>query len=341
MNLSASKISTALRCGRLYDFHHNQRLRTLAPTDDALKMGTLVHAGLEAWNLALATSLGPHWRDAMHHAATKSDAPARDLNIARALIAGYSETWGIETTRKYHVIGVEVPFEIEVGHFDDGEPIVIRGKMDAVYRDRDTGELIVVEHKTKGGKVDDAAYWSAKKANNQVGMYYLAAEAHYGELPAGVLYDVIAKPGQKPYQATPPEKRRYKCDKRCKGRCQGHSDGTLYANQRERDETNAEFVARVEADVTADPAKYFRRETLVRLGDERERFEVFVLDMARLLRLQDDIGVHLPNTDRCHDFNRPCDFFAVCCGEADVDNQMLFRREPEEELEPQPEGALS
>lgn len=94
----------------------------------------------------------------------------------------------------------------------------IAGKLDVLVRERATGRVLVIEHKTSSEDVSPgSAYWQRLRLDGQVSLYHLADERI-----EGVIYDVLAKPGEKPLKATPEASRKWVKEKwtqcpRCAG----------------------------------------------------------------------------------------------------------------------------
>lgn len=176
--------------------------------------------------------------------------------------------------------------------------------------------VLVVEHKTAGEDISPAAdYWRRLRMDAQVSAYFAGARA-LGYDPAACLYDVLAKPAQRPLLATPPATRKVT------------KDGRLYAGQRDRDETPDEYEDRIVCAIAEDPDRYYVRGEVVRLeADEREHaFDAWQL--GRQIREAELAGRYPRNPDACVRYGRACEYFGVCCGEASIDDPLLFRRTP-------------
>lgn len=83
---------------------------------------------------------------------------------------------------QYEVVGVEQRFELTIG----GWPFV--GVMDLVLRDKSTGRLVVIDHKSKSAttmKKDMATY------RKQLYLYAAAVEQAYGEPPSHISFNLF------------------------------------------------------------------------------------------------------------------------------------------------------
>ena len=223
------------------------------------------------------------------------------------------------------------------------------GTLDVFVRHRDTGEHWVIEHKTSGEDLSpESDYWDRLRMDSQISTYLVGGREFLppgGEL-VGCIYDVIGKPALRPKLATPEAERKYTKPKKCtpcKG-LGGHDDPTaesgyvrcevcngagkiasrLYANQREHDETPAEFRERLIEHVEEDPTRYLNRAEVVRLEDDELEAAADVWMTARNIREAERMGMHPRNPDGCHRYRRPCDYWQVCVGQADIDDPALF-----------------
>ena len=175
------------------------------------------------------------------------------------------------------------------------------GKIDRIVRLRD-GRLAVQEYKTNTASEDigpSSDFWGRLRIDQQISMYYSAAQA-LGYPVETVLFDVTRKPGIRRFSATPPESRKFK------------KDGTIYANQREVDETPDEYIKRLHADITEQPDRYFQRQEIPRLPDDLKMFEVEVWQTKDQINAARMSGAWPRNTDACTRPDRPCPMKSPC-----------------------------
>jgi hypothetical protein len=172
----------------------------------------------------------------------------------------------------------------------------------------------VVEHKTATEDITPGSdYWKRLRIDGQVSIYHEGARALELD-PQFCLYDVLLKPKQRPYKATALEDRKFK------------RDGTLYANQRERDETPEEYRARLMEAIAEAPTSYFQRGEVIRLDSEMEEALFDVWQIGQQMREAERAGRYPRNPDACVRFGRTCSYFGVCTGEASLTDPALFRR---------------
>lgn len=295
--LTNSRLRTYRECARKHRLMFEELWRPVRE-DDNLAFGSLIHLGLEAW-----------WKSddesALHDALDAIEGRARDpfqQVIAEELLIGYEGRWSGERAL-YEVLAVEAQF---VAPLLNPETMAasrtweLGGKVDAIVRERSTGRVLVVEHKTTSENIADGAspYWAKLAMDGQVSHYYVGAES-LGNAVEGCLYDVLAKPGQRPLKATPAESRKYT------------KDGKLYAAQREFDETPADYRLRVRAAIEADPLGFFQRRPVPRLESDLRDYLGDAWAQAVQIREAKNAGRAPRNPDACHRFGT-CAFWDVC-----------------------------
>ena len=314
--ITVSSLKAYRRCPRLYRLRYLDGYRSAADEAEALRFGTLVHRGLEAWFRAAQQGVDGDDRLARCLAALTADGGAVDpFDLARAteLLTGYHYRWEAEPLE---VLAVEAEFRAPLINPDTGAPSRtwrLGGKLDAIVRTVD-GRVLIVEHKTSSSDITTGSdYWRQLRMDGQVSAYYVGAAA-LGYDVAGCLYDVLAKPASKPLKATPPEVRKYT------------KTGALYANQRDTDEAPGEYQARLREAIATEPHRYYARGEVVRLDAEMAEHRADVWQVAHTIRAGQVRGVAPRNPDACMAFNRCCEYWPVCTGEASLDDAGRYRR---------------
>jgi hypothetical protein len=235
--LTHSQVKTFKQCRRRYFFEYVEELKPVA-TPAALHLGTLYHYGLELL-LSGKKQLQEIEDELILMQQANCEAAGVDYDpvppgIAFCMVEAFDREidW-----RKWRITAVEKKFNVSSGY---GKRIVgkIDGLIDFVI---DSNKMkFLLEHKTTSTwGVDGSAYLRNLMWDEQSTTYiYAYNEMHRrgelsGELVAGIFYNIVEKPTIRPHLATPVEKRVYK------------RDGSLYASQREYDETPEEYLARV------------------------------------------------------------------------------------------------
>jgi len=294
-------------CPRKHDIQYNQLVRP-SESSEALRFGTLVHKGLEAWWRAPSEPLA-----AAYEAMRSGGADPVSLIIAEELMALYDATWGAEP---YEVLAVEAEFQTDLRNPETGaasRTFRLGGKIDAVVRDTNDGRVLIVEHKTSSDDISPGSdYWKRLQIDNQVSTYFVGARAIGYDVQA-CLYDVIGKPRMRPLKATPESDRRYK------------KDGSLYANQRAEDESLDDFRIRLREELQSNPGRWLQRGEVVRLESEEQDAAFDLWQVSSQIREADRTGRHPRNPSQCSAYGRTCEFFDVCTGTTSLDDPR-FRR---------------
>lgn len=303
--LTASRMKDARACMRLHRYRYEDGYRP-AKDADTLRFGTLVHRGLEAWwrasgDLRLDAALG----------AMEGESDPYELAKARALLVGYHVKWAGE---QIEVLAVEAEFRTALINPETGRPSrrwELGGKIDAVVRLAD-GRVAVVEHKTSSEDITPGSdYWTRLRLDGQVSVYFDGGRALGHEVEV-CLYDVIGKPGQRPYKKAAEIKLK--------------KDGTPYANQRLEDETPAEYGQRVAEEIASDPDRYYRRGDVVRLAEELNEARENTWQIGEVIAEARAKNRWPQNEGACKRFGRTCEFVSVCLREASLDDATRYRK---------------
>jgi len=323
--ITKSRLAAYNLCARYHSYVYNLGYRSILPRELA-EWGTLFHAGLDAWwstyarttaeeppldGMALANALAAF-------AKLRSELPALDdTAIAKAeiMMAAYDARWA-PTMHEWEVLGVEVEF---ITTIPGRKRLRVAGKLDKLLRRRATGEIFYGEHKTTGADLSaGSTYWSRLRMDPQVSIYFGGCR-ELGHEPVGCLYDVIDRPAQKLFKATPVELRKYT-------KATAKEPSRLYSTQRENDETVEEFRARLGALIAENPDAYFARAEVVRLETELEESARDVEAVALQIRDSASADYAPRNPNACFLYNRPCDFLDACSGVASLDDGTKFTR---------------
>lgn len=288
MTLTTSRLSALRTCQRLHKFRYLDGYKPVQVAD-ALRLGTLVHLGLEAWWRADGNRLDA----ALVAMAGESD--PFELAKAQAMLIGYDARW---LDADLTVLGVEEEFDTDLRHPESGTASPtwrLAGKIDAIVKDAQ-GRTWLVEHKTASEDIASGSdYWRRLRMDAQVSTYLDGARA-LGFEPVGVLYDVLRKPGLRPLKAN---------------------------KQRTEDETPEQYRDRCVADLDADS---YQRSEVVRLERDIDEARWDRWDLA--LQLEDAMaaGRYPRNPGACMQYGRSCPYLTVCCGEASLDDPTLFQK---------------
>jgi PD-(D/E)XK nuclease superfamily protein len=346
---TASRLRVWRECARKHFFRFMLRAQT--PSTPAMAFGTHTHKALEHWYRAWQLGKpGLRFVDASEYIDSIADIDEVDRIRLRVLIAAYDARWGAED---WDVLAVEQEFEYWLGD------VHIGGKIDAIVRERATGKVFIVEHKTSTADTSPGApYWQKLTVDTQVSVYLDGAGALDYEI-AGCIYDVLKRPQHEPKLATPQESRKFTAGKGCK-LCGGKLSGVqgsgkssatqsgdcaackgsgwrldengqpeaprLYANQRDTDETLDEFEERLTSEIAGRIDEFLSRGIVVRLDSELPRMRQELLDTIAAMEAMAEKNLAPPNHDACAKGRDMCGFFLACSGQASIHDEHIFPR---------------
>lgn len=299
------------KCPKLYFYTYQQGYRPIR-TSDALRFGSLFHGALELyWLCGIDAAI--NWLFEQK----ETDYNVYEKETAKQLMIGYDLFWKDEIPEDaIPELEFRAPL-INPDTMGESRTFLLAGKIDVVV----PSQKRIVEHKTTSDSIEpDSDYWDALSIDGQISGYYTGAEA-LGHDVTECLYDVIRKPMLRPKQATPMEDRKYK------------KDGTLYANQRDSDETVEEYGLRLAEDIASRSERYFARKVITRLEDDMADYMADMWGCAREIREAQNNNRWPRNPDQCLAYGR-CPFFGVCTKTESIEDQNLFIKldNPDQEL---------
>lgn len=343
--ITNSRVSAFRRCARYHQYRYNDQLVPVSSLSRKRDWGTVMHLALEQYD---AHDASFDAIDAGSRMILDSALDDYDKTAAWVVFAGYVERWR-ETDRQTESLGAEVEFVAPLINPDTGAPsklFELAGKIDSLLRA--DGKTWIKEHKSTGSDISPGSnYWQHTRMSSQLSTYVDGAK-HLGHAIAGIIYDVLKRPGQEPRKATPPELRKYTKGKACK-LCGGKGeepgsgctacmqsgwfvvDGQpsaprLYAAQRDEDETPAEYGLRISDDIAANPDGYYQRQTIVMFERELEKSRRDLWQVVQALRSSQRTGTDYRNPDACTRFGSTCEYMPLCTGEAEPSDPTRYQR---------------
>lgn len=332
--MTASRARCARSCRRR---HQLQYLLGYRPAESvhSLRFGQLVHDALEAWWLAAKAKLPvEEWHQAAMRALSEREADELDLAHAQVMMMGYHLRWSGEP---YEVLAVEVEFNAPLRNPVTGAASRtwrLAGKIDVVVRDLRTSEVVIIEHKTSSEDLSPTSdYWKRLRMDGQVSTYFEGAKS-LGYEAARCLYDVLGKP-RHGLRAVPvvdehgvkvvhdADGNRVKTAQGKWRQTASTADGYVLQT---RPETLDEHKARLVEELGADPQRYWCRGDVVRLDAELQGALLDTWQLAQSLREEQLADRYPRNPDACMAPGRTCPFFAVCAGEASLEDERFFIR---------------
>lgn len=289
-------------CHRAFKFCYEDLKRPIK-TSDALNFGTAMHSMLEAY-----------WQGKRPFVPNMED--GYTTNTLLALFEGYQKKWQESDRMIYETIGTEIRFDAPLMNPETGgtsKTFHLSGKIDALAKEKATGKVVIVEHKTTSQDIGPGSdYWRKLPIDGQVSGYYCGAEA-LGHQASTCLYDVIRKPTIKPYKATPEDKRKY------------NKDGSLSKSCREFDETPDEWYERLSEDIASRPDYYYARIEISRSDNDLLEYLFDMWAVSREIADAERMNRWSRNSQACSVYGT-CEYFGVCTGESNLDDVTLFRK---------------
>lgn len=310
--LTNSSLSTFRACPRKFQIQYEMGYRPVKEAE-YLSFGKLMHRGIEVW------SKDHKLKDAITaiYDMAEKTAILDEFLVAKAhaLMEGYHAKYWDEP---YVMVAVEKQFFAPVLNPEtarESQNFVNSGVLDGLLQKIGSKNYTLKEIKTTSENIEDPTsdYWLNLQIDSQVSHYYLGAEA-LGFPVETCLYDVCRRPALQPYKATPLDKRNYK------------KDGTLYASQRDRDETVEEFFQRIKLDIELFPNKYYARREVPRLKTDLEDYMEDEWQIAQTIRTFQKKGKFPRYTRSCISLYGTCPMFPVCTGRASLEDTTLYKK---------------
>lgn len=288
--LTYSSLRSFQTCRCAYDYRFN---RSIVPSESALPLyfGTAVHAALEQWFKTCS-------RDAAQTAIMEQGLPVEEYLKASELFAAYANHWSDEP---FDVVSVEQEFCLPLINPSTGRKsriFELRGKVDGVVRDKSTGRLFILEHKTSSAI--SAEYIDRIMLDQQIATYAAAMGRVLNEPVCGAIYDILEKPSIRMKKGeTDAEFEARRAELLAKSKT-----GKTTAKKKDA-ETASEFRERLRASITPES---FRREVVEfdtgKLRDSMAELWAIATDMKK--------AVYYKNTFSCAQFGRACPYLSLC-----------------------------
>lgn len=152
--VSFSELDTYRQCPLKHMLAYRERWTKAPDEDSPLTKGTLWHAVMEAHYLAIqAIQKGRLREDALDALAKELnqllwDGPNQSANqkLAWWMYQGYLDKYGYDP--QWEILGVEVKFQARLVGPDGPSRYILKGKLDLVVRDRKTGKIWIIDHKS-------------------------------------------------------------------------------------------------------------------------------------------------------------------------------------------------
>lgn len=285
-----------------------------------------------------AQARSPHAGEEVFHRGEYNHTAAK----AHALfVAWVNAFWPILET--HDVLEVESEFTFPLLNPETEAPsktFVEAGKIDGILRDRRSGILKVLEHKTTADSVDaDSNYWPRLAMDSQISKYIMSLQSR-GMDASTVLYDVIRKPAQRPKGIPLVDDAGVKIVIDNNGTRVRTKDGKKFRESGDaeqgfvlqtRTETPEEFHQRVLAELQSDIGGYCVQKEIPRSDSDLLEYMRDAWAQSQQILYFRRVNLWPRNPSACTAFGT-CEFFDLCAGRASVDG-IRFDRKPKRHAE--------
>ena len=243
----------------------------------------------------------------------------------------------------HDVLEVESEFTFPLLNPETEHPsktFVEAGKIDGILKDRRSGILKVLEHKTTADSVDaDSNYWPRLAMDSQISKYILSLQSR-GIDASTVLYDVIRKPAQRPKGIPLLDDDGVKIVLDNSGTRVRTKDGKKFRESGDaeqgfvlqtRTETPEEFHQRVLAELQSDIGGYCVQKEIPRSDSDLLEYMRDAWAQSQQILYFRRVNLWPRNPSACTAFGT-CEFFDLCAGRASVDG-IRFDRKPKRHAE--------
>jgi len=249
---------------------------------------------------------------------------------ARAMMSGYLERHR-DDGEQYETILTEYEFNLPIHNPEGGgrsRTFEFAGKIDALLKDKKTGRLYLMEHKTASALSAD--YLSRLWCDTQIALYARAMQ-QLGHDVSTVIYDVLLKTRIKLNEGESEEEFELRRSELAAKNKSGKSTA-----KRHVPETQDQYVARL-TEHHLKPESYHRE--LILLSDQRLKMVDYELwDAAQRFLEARRRGHWGMNTASCFSYGRPCEYFEYC---RSGHNELILNNEFQVTERPHPEFTLN
>lgn len=324
--ITNSRATSFKRCRRRHWFEYEERIRP-AEEGRALRMGSAVHAGLDALKRGEGLESAHDFARAFY-AQSPEGADEWSWRVEETtvlcLISGWDWRWG--NLGGLEVVASEASFQLPLRNPETGFPTPsfdFAGKVDGIVIV--DGRNLVLEHKTVSEDLGESSdYWQRLQMDAQISQYVYAVRQNGWDVP-GVLYDLIRKPTIRP-ESVPvvdedgikivldPNGQRVRTKDGKKWRETGSSaDGYVLQT---RPMTVDEWAEKLTNDIAERPAFYYCRREIARLDSEIDEAMAELWDIQRTLAEAKLSGRWFRTVSR--DTCPFCPFFSLCSSKFDT-----------------------
>jgi hypothetical protein len=254
---------------------------------------------------------------------------------AHALFLGWTGAFA-PVLDAHDILAVESEFQFPLLNPETEAPsrtFVEAGKMDGLLREKRSGRICVLEHKTTVSGIEpESDYWIRLGMDTQISKYILATN-QAGNPAHSVVYDVVRKPAQRPLGIALLDDDGVKIVHDANGTRVRTKDGKKWRESGDtaqgytlqtREETPEEYHLRILAELEGERAKYFSHREIPRLDSDLLEYMQDAWAISQQILYFRRAKLWPRNPSACSEFGG-CEFFSLCSGRASVDG-ITFRK---------------
>lgn len=341
INLSFSAWNRFRACPRSYENRYIKRLIPINQDDERLEFGSNIHKCLEFWydptsEISTQDRLKRIYEfidnKYPHRIEFNEDGspnlyydPAQKLDHMKmtAMIDGYINLYPEEN---FEVIAVEQEFSCNIENPETqacSKRYKITGVIDGIVKDKETGKLFILEHKT-ASKVDEE-YLAKLPMDTQISLYCVFAEQVLNQSISGIIYNVLVKTTMKPAAGETEEEFQIRYQELCKKNKSGKSTAT-----RKIPETDEEFAIRLAQKYSCENSDKFYRQVIYIPEALKNNLKKNLWAFTQSLLSAKRAKFYPQNQASCFDYHRPCDYYDLCLSGDDpvVQETLYFVKKP-------------
>jgi hypothetical protein len=305
--LTHSRLQSFRTCPRKHFYEYELAMRP-AGRAKTLRMGSAFHEALDQLAKGATADdvyafVADVYRDTPD-GVPEEDHAAEGAMVA-ALVIGYEWRW---REQPLAIVASEDQFTFPIRNPETGKPTPLfeaGGKYDKIVR-LDDGRLALMEHKTTSDSLEpNSDYWRRLRLDTQITGYMDGARAN-GYPVETVIYDVVRKPAYKPRRITKAEAAQIVTTGEWFGWRMPEGDNPIPER-----ETPPMFMARVLAEITAAPERFFQRVEIPRNDADREEYRHELWQQQQAIRQAQLTGRWFRNTGACLKPYK-CPYFSLC-----------------------------
>jgi PD-(D/E)XK nuclease superfamily len=249
---------------------------------------------------------------------------------ARGLFKGWVESF-YPVLESHDILEVESEFSFPLLNPETEAPsrtFVEAGKIDGILRDKRTGVLKVLEHKTTSDSIEpESNYWGKLTMDTQISKYILSLRSR-GIDANTVVYDVVRKPGYKLGNIPLLDEDGVKIVLDAAGERVRTKDGKKWRQTADADagyvlqtrpETLEELSSRTLTEIGSRPEDYFAVREVGRTDSDLLEYMNDAWAQSQMILYFRKRNLWPRNPSACSAFGT-CEFFDLCAGRATVDN---------------------